>query len=161
MSAAATDDRMIANSRPIDGALERLEHVRGVFYEHADDARANFGPGVCPAGLRAGVSAQALEAVFPQAVERSTFDEAADGSFGAADESSGKYLTVRHDLIVPLLIEALRERYDAELDLIQRAWDEFRSLHSRKIIEDELLWRELADKYSDYFEGGTGADAIK
>jgi DNA-directed RNA polymerase subunit beta' len=58
-------------------------------------------------------------------------------------------------------IEALRERYDAELDLIQRAWDEFRSLHSRKIIEDELLWRELADKYSDYFEGGTGADAIK
>ena len=130
MPAAATDDRMIANSRPIDGALERLEHVRGIFYEHADDARANFGPGVCPAGLRAGVSAQALEAVFPQAVERSTFDEAADGSFGAADgsfgaadESSGKYLTVRHDLIVPLLIEALRERGEIIAALERRVTD--------------------------------------
>ena len=137
MSAAATDDRMIANSRPIDGALERLEHVRGIFYEHADDARANFGPGVCPAGLRAGVSAQALEAVFPQAVERSTFDEAADGSFGAADGSfgaadgsfgaaedgGGRYLTVRHDLIVPLLIEALRERGEIIAALERRVTD--------------------------------------
>ena len=123
MPAAATDDRMIANSRPIDGALERLEHVRGIFYEHADDARANFGPGVCPAGLRAGVSAQALEAVFPQAVERSTFDEAADGSFGAVEGGGGKYLTVRHDLIVPLLIEALRERGEIIAALERRVTD--------------------------------------
>ena len=24
-----------------------------------------------------------------------------------------------------------------------------------------MLWRELRDRYGDYFEGGTGADAIK
>ena len=24
-----------------------------------------------------------------------------------------------------------------------------------------MLWRELHDRYGDYFEGGTGADAIK
>ena len=42
-----------------------------------------------------------------------------------------------------------------------RTWDEFKDLHSRKIIDDEILWRELRDKYGDYFEGGTGADAIK
>ena len=24
-----------------------------------------------------------------------------------------------------------------------------------------MLWREMRDKYGDYFEGGTGADAIK
>ena len=58
-------------------------------------------------------------------------------------------------------IESLRERYDIELDLVERAWDEFKDLHSRKIIDDEMLWRELRDKYGDYFEGGTGADAIK
>src|SRR5688500_10321414 len=58
-------------------------------------------------------------------------------------------------------IESLRERYNVELELIERAWDEFKGLHSRKIIEDEMLWRELRDKYGDYFEGGTGADAIK
>src|SRR5918993_88974 len=58
-------------------------------------------------------------------------------------------------------IESLRERYNVELELIERAWDEFKSLHSRKIIEDEMLWRELRDKYGDYFEGGTGADAME
>ncbi len=42
-----------------------------------------------------------------------------------------------------------------------RTWDEFKDLHSRKILDDEMLWRELRDKYGDYFEGGTGADAIK
>jgi DNA-directed RNA polymerase subunit beta' len=58
-------------------------------------------------------------------------------------------------------LESIREQKDAELELLQRTWDEFKSLHSRKIIDDDLLWRELADRYGDYFEGGKGADAIK
>ena len=58
-------------------------------------------------------------------------------------------------------IDGIRERYEIELDLIARTWDEFRTLHSRKIIEDEMLWREMRDKYGEYFEGGTGAEAIK
>jgi DNA-directed RNA polymerase subunit beta' len=56
---------------------------------------------------------------------------------------------------------SLRERFDTELDLVKRAWDEFQALHPRKIIEDEALWREIKDRYQDYFTGGTGADAIK
>ena len=55
----------------------------------------------------------------------------------------------------------IRERYEMEIDLLSRTWDEFKSLHGRLIIDDELLWRELRDRYGDYFEGGTGANAIK
>ena len=40
-------------------------------------------------------------------------------------------------------LAAIRERAEAEIDLVKRTFDEFRNLHSRKIIEDELLWREL------------------
>ena len=58
-------------------------------------------------------------------------------------------------------LTALRERYELELEMARRAYDEFKDLHSRKIIDDELLWRELRDRYGDYFEGGMGADAIK
>ena len=58
-------------------------------------------------------------------------------------------------------IAALRERADDEIELAQRALDEFRSLHARKIIEDELLWRELRVRYDEYFEGGMGAEAIQ
>ena len=57
--------------------------------------------------------------------------------------------------------QSLRDRFDQELDVAKRAWEEFKDLHPRKIIEDEVLWRELRDRYNEYFEGGTGADAIK
>jgi DNA-directed RNA polymerase subunit beta' len=57
-------------------------------------------------------------------------------------------------------LTSIRERAQAQLELVQRAFDEFRDLHARKIIEDELLWRELRDRYGDYFEGGMGAEAI-
>ena len=39
----------------------------------------------------------------------------------------------------------------------QRSRDETR----RKILDDEMLWRELQDRFGDYFEGGMGAGAIK
>ncbi len=55
---------------------------------------------------------------------------------------------------------SIRERGEAELELVQRAFDEFGSLHGRKIIEDEMLWRELQIRYGEYFQGGMGADAI-
>jgi len=57
-------------------------------------------------------------------------------------------------------VAQIRERADAEGELTQRAFDEFRDLFARKIIEDEILWRHLRDRYGEYFRGGMGADAI-
>lgn len=57
-------------------------------------------------------------------------------------------------------VAALREEFEAEAELVQRVFEEFRDLHPRKIIEDEELWRALVERYEDYFEGGMGADAI-
>ncbi len=57
-------------------------------------------------------------------------------------------------------VAALREEFEAESELVQRVFEEFRDLHSRKIIEDEELWRALVERYDEYFEGGMGADAI-
>ena len=36
-------------------------------------------------------------------------------------------------------LAAIRERWDLELDVLQRSFDEFKSLFSRQIIEDEML----------------------
>jgi DNA-directed RNA polymerase subunit beta' len=77
-----------------------------------------------------------------------------EGSGAKSTEIKSKRRAADRDL------EEIRERYDEETELVQRAFDEFKGLHSRKIIEDELLWRELYDRYGDYFEGGMGADAI-
>jgi len=53
-----------------------------------------------------------------------------------------------------------REQFEAEFDVLDRAFDEFKDLFPRKIIEDEILWREMADRFGDYFEGGMGATSI-
>jgi DNA-directed RNA polymerase subunit beta' len=57
-------------------------------------------------------------------------------------------------------IGAVRERGALEVTMAQRAFDELQNLFARKIIEDELLWRELHARYGEYFEGGMGAEAI-
>jgi len=54
----------------------------------------------------------------------------------------------------------IREQFEYEKEILDRAWDEFKGLFPRQIIEDEMLWRELEDRWGDYFEGGMGAAAI-
>ncbi|MGI9604377.1 MAG: DNA-directed RNA polymerase subunit beta', partial [Acidimicrobiales bacterium] len=57
-------------------------------------------------------------------------------------------------------LTAIRERFEAEAEVVERAFEEFKDLFPRKIIEDELLWREMFDRYGEYCDGGMGADAI-
>jgi DNA-directed RNA polymerase subunit beta' len=57
-------------------------------------------------------------------------------------------------------VTAVRERADQDVAMARRAFTELQDLHARKIIEDELVWRELRSRYSAYFEGGMGAEAI-
>src|SRR5207237_89556 len=45
-------------------------------------------------------------------------------------------------------------------NLVTWVYDELRALFPRKILEDEVLWRQLRDRYGEYFRGGMGADAI-
>ncbi|HEY8454265.1 MAG TPA: DNA-directed RNA polymerase subunit beta', partial [Actinopolymorphaceae bacterium] len=55
---------------------------------------------------------------------------------------------------------AIRERYDQEIEVLGRAFEEFKNLFARQIIDDEMLWRELVARFGEYFEGGMGAEAI-
>ncbi len=57
-------------------------------------------------------------------------------------------------------LEALKAEFDEEAELVDRALAAIRDLHERAIIDDEDLWRELEDRYGDYFEGGMGAESI-
>jgi DNA-directed RNA polymerase subunit beta' len=48
-------------------------------------------------------------------------------------------------------VGSIRDHADQEGELVKRAFDEFRDLHGRKIIEDEMLWRELRDRFRRLF----------
>ncbi len=58
-------------------------------------------------------------------------------------------------------IREREERAEHEVELIEEAFDTFRSMAPKMLIESEQLWREIVDRYQGYYEGGMGAEAIK
>ena len=55
----------------------------------------------------------------------------------------------------------VRERTERNVDLVRRTFEEFRNLKVKNIVDDEIVWRELKDRYGDYFKGGMGAESIQ
>ncbi|GAA4547906.1 DNA-directed RNA polymerase subunit beta' [Pseudonocardia xishanensis] len=55
----------------------------------------------------------------------------------------------------------LRDRAQRELDRLDEIWTTFSKLAVQQLIPDEGLYRELYDRYGDYFTGAMGAEAIQ
>ena len=55
----------------------------------------------------------------------------------------------------------LRDRAQRELDRLEEIWTTFTKLAPKQLIVDEVLYRELVDRYGEYFEGAMGAESIK
>ncbi|MBC3760331.1 DNA-directed RNA polymerase subunit beta' [Quadrisphaera oryzae] len=58
-------------------------------------------------------------------------------------------------------MNAIRRRADAEVERLTQVWDRFAKLKVADLEGDEVLYRELRDRYGLYFEGGMGAAAIQ
>jgi DNA-directed RNA polymerase subunit beta' len=57
--------------------------------------------------------------------------------------------------------EDYRARADAEIDFLKSVWDTFKGLSPKQLVDDERIWRELQDRFEEYFQGGMGAESIK
>jgi DNA-directed RNA polymerase subunit beta' len=55
----------------------------------------------------------------------------------------------------------LRDRAQRELDRLEEIWTTFVKLDVQQLIPDEGIYRELYDRYGDYFTGSMGAEAIQ
>ncbi|MEJ5944337.1 DNA-directed RNA polymerase subunit beta' [Pseudokineococcus basanitobsidens] len=55
----------------------------------------------------------------------------------------------------------IRRRADAEVERLTQVWDRFSKLKVSDLEGDEVLYRELKDRYGLYFEGSMGANAIQ
>jgi DNA-directed RNA polymerase subunit beta' len=55
----------------------------------------------------------------------------------------------------------IRDRAQRDLDRLEEIWETFTKLDRGQLISDELLYRELYDRYGEYFTGGMGAEAIQ
>lgn len=55
----------------------------------------------------------------------------------------------------------IRKRADAEIDKLDRVWERFKTLKVSDLEGDEMLYRDMRERYGVYFEGSMGAEAVK
>ncbi|NND03274.1 MAG: DNA-directed RNA polymerase subunit beta', partial [Acidimicrobiia bacterium] len=58
-------------------------------------------------------------------------------------------------------IKDREERASVEEELLREAFSTLKTMKPKQLIESEQLWREIVDRYGDYYGGGMGAEAIK
>lgn len=102
ITAYYSDDRLKTRLGNVENALDKLMTLSGFYYEANETAQA-LGYDVV---REVGVSAQEVQKVLPEIVVPAPIDE--------------KYLTVRYERMVPLLIEAIKE-LKAEIDSIKKS----------------------------------------
>lgn len=106
ITAYYSDDRLKTKTGTIPDALAKVASLEGFTYVENETARS---VGYANDRQQVGVSAQAVQAVLPEAVHLAPFDYdvAEDGTI--TSKSGENYLTVDYSRIVPLLIEAIKE----------------------------------------------------
>jgi DNA-directed RNA polymerase subunit beta' len=55
----------------------------------------------------------------------------------------------------------IRDRAQREIDRLDEVLETYRKLDPKQLVTDELLYRELRDRFGEYFTGGMGAESIK
>ncbi|NTW41574.1 MAG: DNA-directed RNA polymerase subunit beta', partial [Cellulomonadaceae bacterium] len=55
----------------------------------------------------------------------------------------------------------IRKRADSDLERLDAVWDRFKNLKVADLEGDEMLYRQLCDRYGNYFKGSMGAAAIQ
>ena len=56
---------------------------------------------------------------------------------------------------------SIRRKADGDIDRLDRIFDRFRTLKVQDLEGDEMLFREMRDRYGRWFDGGMGAAAIQ
>jgi hypothetical protein len=108
--AYASDKRLKENVQVIDNAIDKVKQLTGMTYTW-NSVGSQYG--WAPSSEReAGVFAQDVQAVLPEAVKLAPFD-----NDGGNSKSGENFLTVKYEKIVPLLIEAIKEQQQQIEDL--------------------------------------------
>jgi DNA-directed RNA polymerase subunit beta' len=58
-------------------------------------------------------------------------------------------------------VKQLRDRAQRELDRLDAVWNRFKNLKVQDLEGDEVLYREMKNRFGKYFAGSMGADAIQ
>jgi DNA-directed RNA polymerase subunit beta' len=54
-----------------------------------------------------------------------------------------------------------RDAVQVQIDYLKELFDDFKSLSSKQLIDEDQKFRDLRERYGDYFRGGMGAETVR
>ena len=119
LTQSGSDDKLKTNRVGLTSALEKVKTLEGFTYNWNDNAINDYGFSPDD-GILVGMSAQELQLVLPEAVKTISVDgEVEDPTSGELGESR-EYLTIQYERVVPLLVEAIKELSEKNVELEAR-----------------------------------------
>ncbi len=58
-------------------------------------------------------------------------------------------------------IKSIEDKARRRVEELRHILEEFKSLEYKQLVSDEMLFREMRERYGDYFRGGMGAEAMR
>lgn len=115
ITAYFSDERLKDKLSGIPDALSKLATLSGFYYKNNSVAGSY---GYNTTAIHLGLSAQEVQAVFPEITTLAPFDSDYDAQGNIYSISGENYLTLDYAKLVPVLIEAIKE-LKAEIELLK------------------------------------------
>ncbi|MEA2533774.1 MAG: DNA-directed polymerase subunit beta, partial [Actinomycetota bacterium] len=138
--------------------LEKIIYFAAYLITHVDEAKRSRDLATLETQVRKEIAqidtdAEAKRAKFAEDLEAKLADLESKG------EKAASLNRARKD--TERLVKELEARRERDSALLEQTWNTFRSLSPRQLVDNEIIWRELRDRFGDYFRGGMGAEAVK
>ena len=138
--------------------LEKIIYFASYLITHVDDAKRQRDLPTLETQVR-----HELEATGDAANQRKAkIEEQLEATLGELEKRSAKAAEVnKAKNEAAKQMKEINTRTEREMGLLEETWEQFKGLAPRKLVDNETIWRELRDRFGDYFRGGMGAEAIK
>ncbi|HWT86476.1 MAG TPA: DNA-directed RNA polymerase subunit beta', partial [Myxococcales bacterium] len=138
--------------------LEKIIYFAAYLITHVDEAKRSRDLATLETQVRKeiaqiDVDAEAKRAKYAEDLENRLADLESKGE-KAASLNRARKDTERQ-------VKELEARRERDTALLEQTWNTFRTLSPRQLVDNEIIWRELRDRFGDYFRGGMGAEAVK
>ncbi len=138
--------------------LEKAIYFAAYLITHVDDEKRQKDLPELEETMRAeqGIIAEEFEEWHEARLERLEVELAQMEEGGAKPQE----ITARRKDVEKEIVNR-QERAERESEVTEEAFEVFRTMKPKDLIESELLWREIVDRYDAYYSGGMGAEWVK
>jgi DNA-directed RNA polymerase subunit beta' len=138
--------------------LEKVIYFASYLITHVDEAKRSRDLGT----LENQVKRELTQVRDEAGARRAKLEEGLEHTLGELEKKGAKAAEVnKAKKDVERQIKDIDTRLARDDALLSETWETFRNLQPRSLVDNEVIWRELRDRFGDYFRGAMGAEAVK